>query len=412
MSSIVKYLIVIFSFLFPFFINAQETNLYISEIMARPEDDTEWVEIYNPTTVSVSLEGWKVKDGNTQSSDDLTLSGNIEPLQFKTFDHPKGWLNDSSDETVNLLQNDSTVDSYSYKTASLGKTFSKIDGNWTADTTPSKGSANISPSPSQTPSMSPTPSPISQPSPTSQPSNTPTPSINTKPTFTISNIPQEISSSDIVTVSIQITDQSSTNTVFFLKPAFKKIDSSNYFGLTKVGDEWIKNSDSYNKNIKVTTDRHGNWSGKIEFKVDPFDSGYSGGGKYLLKVVKYTEDGTGPAWSNEHALNIIAKEIETEEGTDSENFIIPSYKYSPVPSEKTIPIPEIPKEVYSLENYKIKIATLSSIASVSGVATKSGDTNYQLSYKQIEWTPILLGGVFIAIGLVVYFRIKLGNHEQ
>ena len=131
-----------------------------------PNCDLEWVELYNDSETSVDLSGWEIQDGNTKSTDDLTISGEIPPQGMAVYEHPKGWLNDSSD-TVNLYDNTdntSPVDSYSYVSTEAGKTYSRIPDGY-GDfilTNPTKGGFNqpvITTEPIATISSTPTPSP-------------------------------------------------------------------------------------------------------------------------------------------------------------------------------------------------------------------------------------------------------------
>ncbi|KKR80966.1 MAG: hypothetical protein UU73_C0001G0224 [Candidatus Daviesbacteria bacterium GW2011_GWA1_41_61] len=164
------------------------SDIVLNEVMAKPDDETEWVEIYNPTDQTVDLTGWIIKDGNS-TSDDLTLDGEISPLSFRVFDHSKGWLNDSGDgDTVTLLNGTTTINSYTYQKASAGKTFGRQPdgGSWAENLTPTKGSTNgdpptPTPSPTETPTSTPTPSDTPTPTKTLTPTKTPTPSPTAKP---------------------------------------------------------------------------------------------------------------------------------------------------------------------------------------------------------------------------------------
>lgn len=148
--------------------------------MPHPDDNTEWVELYNPTNQAIDLSNWKIKDGNTSTSDDLTLTGQINPLSFISFDHAKGWLNDTGNETITLLDNNAQImDSYTYSGTIRGKTYGRQpDGlGWIANLDPSKGSSNgeqSTPSPTPTPSPDPTASPTPTPKKTTAPTNAPT----------------------------------------------------------------------------------------------------------------------------------------------------------------------------------------------------------------------------------------------
>jgi hypothetical protein len=76
-----------------------------------------------------------------------------------------------------------------------------------------------------------------------------------------------------------------TGESIFIKGAFYKDGSTNYFGYTKSGDTWIKNS------VKTSDQRLvviGNWDNTVTVKSDYADSGFSGNGNYLLKIGFYT----------------------------------------------------------------------------------------------------------------------------
>lgn len=180
--------------------NAYAQGVLLNEIMANPSDNTEWVELYNSSNEVIDLSDWKIKDGNTLINDDLTLTGQISPLSFVVLDHSKGWLNDSGNEIITLLnKNGEIVDTYSYSGTTKGKTYGRQpDGlDWIANLEPSKGTSNgsastPSPSPTFTPSSSPNPTKTSSPTaspkktsaPTSTPTPTPTPSPSPSPTPT------------------------------------------------------------------------------------------------------------------------------------------------------------------------------------------------------------------------------------
>jgi hypothetical protein len=89
-----------------------------------------------------------------------------------------------------------------------------------------------------------------------------------------------------------------TGELLLIKGAFYKEGSTNYFGYTKNGNTWVKNS------TKTTDQRSvniGSWDGNVTVKSDYSDSGFSGNGNYLLKVGFYTiaKDGdpSSVAWS-------------------------------------------------------------------------------------------------------------------
>ncbi len=145
-----------------------------------PRCDPEWIELYNNSDNIVDLGIWQLKDGNSSSSDDITLAGIIQPNSFSVFDHSKGWLNDSGDSITLIDNNGNPIDSYSYPSATENKTFSKFPdgtGEFQNNTAATKASTNQAlPTSTPTPSLTPTstPSPTATPKPTSTPKPTAT----------------------------------------------------------------------------------------------------------------------------------------------------------------------------------------------------------------------------------------------
>lgn len=73
---------------------------------------------------------------------------------------------------------------------------------------------------------------------------------------------------------------------------------------TLVNDNFIKNSQSYQDQLPIETNASGNWSGSLTENPESSESGFSGSGDYILKVGRYTLDGSGSTWSNELIINI------------------------------------------------------------------------------------------------------------
>ena len=358
--------------------------------MAKPDDETEWIELYNPTDQIIDLTGWQIKDGNTSISDDLTLSGQIDPLGFKTFDHSKGWLNDSGGETVTLLNGSSTIDSYTYTTATQGKTFGrKPDGeSWVNNLTATKNSTNNDPS-SSTPTPTPTPEPTSTPSSSSS-------------TFTISSIPSNINADQSFSVTINLSLPNNVSTDYFLKGAFKIKDGSRYLGLTKVSGDWKEYADDYTDQYKITTDSSGNWTGDLEVKPDTNDKDYKGGGDYIFKVGRYPSGGS-VTWSNEQTVHI----------TDNQSTPIPT----PTPK------PSVALATISSTKSAINNATSSASSSntpqlpILGLSTSSAEASPEAygDFKQSKNPGIamIIGGLIIIVSAAgVYLRYKHTHVES
>ncbi len=157
-------------------------------------------------------------------------------------------------------------------------------------------------------STSASPSPQTNPTPTNAPTPMPEPSATSQTeskisSFVLSNVPTSIDSSQSFSASLSLSLTNKPSTILYLKGAFRKSGSTNYFGLTKTAENWVKNSAAYTNQLRVETDSSGNWSGSIEIKTDPEDSGFSGQGEYLFKVGWY-DRGSGPNWSNETTISV------------------------------------------------------------------------------------------------------------
>lgn len=223
-------------------------------------------------------------------------------------------------------------------------------------------------------------------------SPSPSPSSSTTSSFTLSNIPSEINSDQTFKSNVNLSLSNYPSTKFYLKGAFKKSDSSNYFGLTKVGSSWIQNGNNYSNQYQITTDSSGNWSGTLELQPDILDSGYDGSGDYIFKVGRYTDSGSGPTWSNE--VNI---KINTQEVRDEESLVnlsgIGTIKETEVLGKKT-EADNLPEEVYSLEKYR-GLSSNSATAEVSQSAEVKSEKSINLF--TIIGSVLILGGLLATI---------------
>jgi len=196
-KTIFKSFLVSFIF-FPLFLTPQVQALVkITEVMPYPAEGPEWVEIYNDSTQSADLSGWKIDDcldsgqgaveicqgkiGKPAQSISLKLDAN----QTCSIELGQGFLNNDKDE-VNLINSkEELVDRTEYNsTSNKGKSWQKTENGWVL-ASPSKED----PCPTLTPTLTPTtrPSPTSTPSP--QPSPSPLPSPTSASTATPTSPP-------------------------------------------------------------------------------------------------------------------------------------------------------------------------------------------------------------------------------
>lgn len=158
----------------------------------------------------------------------------------------------------------------------------------------------------------------------------------------------------------------------FIKGAFYKEGSSNYFGLTKVGDSWVKNSSPYTDQLKI---KPNNWDGKTIIKSDYSDSGFIGSGSYKLKIGFYyfTSGGniSSVNWSNALDVNVVAP--------------IPTPSNSPMPTKTPSPSTPKPSSPSPTNNItkNTPVPTLS-----KSVATASPENTVSNSVLGLNYTPV------------------------
>jgi hypothetical protein len=76
----------------------------------------------------------------------------------------------------------------------------------------------------------------------------------------------------------------STGDKIYLKGSFYKDGSTNYFGFTKSGESWIKNSATALNQRLVEI---GSWDNLVSVRIDTSDSGFNGTGEYKFKLGYY-----------------------------------------------------------------------------------------------------------------------------
>jgi len=249
------------------------------------------------------------------------------------------------------------------------------------------------------PSSSPTPSVP----PNQSPSSTPPPSSVSQPTssFVISNTPSQIDSDQSFNVSISLSLPDSHNTDLYLKGAFKKPDSSNYFGQTKVSGSWVKNGSSYSSQYPITTDSSGNWSGNLEIQPDSDDSGFTGTGDYIFKVGRYTSSGSGPTWSNESTIKIISLGNNDQDSVSTNS---PSSTTNPSTSPSSVKTKTTSSS--QSKSYDTLVYRSASVAgaSASAIPESKIEVKNQKQTNPMVWIGLIF--IFAGIGSIGYIYLK------
>jgi hypothetical protein len=79
-------------------------HVLISEFVSDPEDDIEWIELFNPTKRAIQLTDWTLEDETKKVT---LLSGEVAAGDYRVFYAPKAKLNNGGD--VITLRNDAAV---------------------------------------------------------------------------------------------------------------------------------------------------------------------------------------------------------------------------------------------------------------------------------------------------------------
>jgi len=124
----------------------------------------------------------------------------------------------------------------------------------------------------------------------------------------------------------------------YIKGAFFRAGSSNYFGLTKSGDSWIKNS------VSTGSQRHvilNEWNKQLTVRPDYDDSGFTGNGSYYFKIGYYTSPSDGVTWSETVAtIDLQRPPTPTPTNTSSPTQTPgPTSTSTPVPTSKPTSTP-------------------------------------------------------------------------
>lgn len=210
----------------------------------------------------------------------------------------------------------------------------------------------------------------------------------------------------------------------YIKGAFYQNGSSNYFGFSKSGDEWIKNSAS---NISQRAIKIGEWDGKLNAKPDFTDSGYKGEGDYLIKLGYYFGSAASVNWSSNSlpvyvnepdptpTSTLIPTQIPTATHTPT-NVPVVTFTPTPLPSLTLTPILTIK---LSSTPVVIDIKVRDSITSDVPVVLGEMDEKYisSQSGEFVQKKILIISLAFIGSGLAVLttavaYRIVLQKKSE
>ncbi|MDD5331797.1 MAG: lamin tail domain-containing protein [Candidatus Nanoarchaeia archaeon] len=114
--------------------------LEISEFLPNPDDEVEFIEIYNPSDQQINLETYSIQDktNSTRYFTDVSGGSVIYPNSYLIL-KTKAFLNNDGFEEIKLFQNETLIDKVNYDSTKKGLSFSKINNEWVlTKPTPSK----------------------------------------------------------------------------------------------------------------------------------------------------------------------------------------------------------------------------------------------------------------------------------
>lgn len=119
-------------------------NIFINEFLPYPEkDEKEWVELYNSSSETINLTGWRIDDEENSTSP-LTIPSNteIEPGEFLVITMTKSMFNNDGDKIRLLWPDNQIIHSISYQNAKKEQTCARFETQWFWTSQPTPGQAN------------------------------------------------------------------------------------------------------------------------------------------------------------------------------------------------------------------------------------------------------------------------------
>ncbi len=210
----------------------------------------------------------------------------------------------------------------------------------------------------------------------------------------------------------------------YVKGAFFKDGSSNYFGVTKNNDSWIKNSTTALNQREIIP---GVWDNVVIVKPDYSDNGFTGAGEYKFKLGFYYLTSAGNTssvnWSS-NDLNITINSVPTNIPTVKTNSTSSITKTSSSSNSKS-PTPTKLASGTSIANYpastqikktnqefdKIthKVRSASEFAKIKPVTREGNKKEVKvLGAKESNFAPILfISGFLFIMAAISMFVLKI-----
>ncbi len=125
-----------------------QNGIFINEILPSPEgpdEQNEWIELYNANGFEVGLAGWKIEDAQgAKTSYRFPEGAKIQAKGYIVLKRPdtKITLNNSEDGLYLFWPDGKTADSMAFSAAPNGKSYNKTDSGWVWSITLTPGAGN------------------------------------------------------------------------------------------------------------------------------------------------------------------------------------------------------------------------------------------------------------------------------
>ncbi len=193
MRKILQTLSILFLIFYFFPRSVFASNVVINEVFPNPSgsssEDSEFIELFNNGSDSVSITNWKISD-TTGSTNTYTIPENsLSAGAYISFNKQTTGisLNNTGDGVELKDDSGQTIDSMSFDSTTQDKSWSRIPngtGSFVNNTDSTEGATNSAPPPTATPVPTNAPTPTKTPTPTPAPSATPTKVPTSAPTPT------------------------------------------------------------------------------------------------------------------------------------------------------------------------------------------------------------------------------------
>lgn len=198
----------------------------------------------------------------------------------------------------------------------------------------------------------------------------------------------------------------------YIKGAFCQENSTNYFGMTKNNDSWIKNGE------ETTTQRQiivGQWDNTLTVRSDFSDSGFNGEGEYKLRIGYYYTTSPGKLSSVNWASNS-ATILLNHPNPTSTNTPIPTVDTTPTLTPTLTPIPtKIPTPSCTVQPTSF-VQILSQVTALGGMASTGAVLGQEDEHKNnasasmdilSQKRPYITALLLVSIGLAFLAAVSV-----